>query len=254
MVLIHQITLGNDVPEFNRQCLNSWRQLTGRDFEIVSWTDRRVSEYLENCPVAEAPMLVKMSRNYGEVSDILRMAIAYSYGGLYVDWDVLLVDAERFLGLVGALESTSCVLIRDPHTTAPEFSCVYDNSLFYIRKGNPLARDFLAEINENYAKEPLPITPYLTGPLALTSFLESHPLYKNDCRMVDTRDIYAFDYEDVIGRTKDHRQRDVLLNDVTPGGAPAIHFWTHAWVPRPKWSKRVVNKVLRTFKKAIGLC
>ena len=252
MPLIHQITLGSKVPDFNQACLHSWHKLRDRDFDVVSWTDRDVKDYLATCPVKEVKRLYEKARNHGEASDILRMAIAYSYGGLYVDWDVLLVDADKFLTVIGDLESCTCVLIRDPYTKAPEFSCAYDNSLFYMRKENPLALDFLSQMKENYSKDPVPITPYLTGPLALTGFLDARPDYKNDCRMVDTRDIYAFDYEDVIGLTKDQRKRAALLTHWKPGGAPAVHFWTHTWVPRRKWPRRVVDKIIRTFRNATG--
>ena len=110
------------------------------------------------------------------------MAIAYSYGGLYVDWDVLLSDADKFLTIVGDLEATCCVLIQDRFTIEPTFPCTYDNSVFYMRKGNPLALDFLSQVQQNYLSTPLADSPFVTGPLALTSFLNSRPDYKNSCR------------------------------------------------------------------------
>jgi Glycosyltransferase sugar-binding region containing DXD motif len=240
------------VSHLNRECLNSWRTLKDRDFDVVSWTDQSVKDFLAKCPIVKAKTLCERARNYGEASDILRMAITYTYGGLYVDWDVLLVDPDGFLAVMGDFKTNSCVLIRDRHTKAPDFSCVYDNSLFYMRKGHPLALDFLGEMERNYSKHPVPDTPYLTGPLALTSFLDSHPHYKNDCRMVDMLDMYAFDYEEVVVQTKDQTMREVLKNNWKPGGAPAIHFWTHTWFPKRKWAKRVLDKVWRTFRMATG--
>ena len=46
MPLIHQIALGDNIPEINRVCLNSWHKLTDRDFHIVSWTDQRIRDDL----------------------------------------------------------------------------------------------------------------------------------------------------------------------------------------------------------------
>jgi hypothetical protein len=75
----------------------------------------------------------------------------------------------------------------------------------------------------------IPNTPFVTGPLALTSFLDSHPDYKNECAMVDELDLYAFDYEDVIAQTRNQTQRAVLKDYYQPGSPPAIHFWMHTW-------------------------
>jgi Glycosyltransferase sugar-binding region containing DXD motif len=246
MPLIHQIMLGDKVPRFNQECLNSWGQLTARRFDIVSWTDLKVKEYLRNCQIASAKRLYERARNHGEASDILRMAITYSFGGLYVDWDVLLMDPDNFLAVVGEVSRSDCVLIRDGHTTEPRFSRVYDNSLFYMSKGNSLALDFLGEIERNYSKRPLPSTSYLTGPLALTSFLDAHPHYENACRAIEMHDIYAFDYEEVIGQTKDATSREILKQHWDAGRAPAIHFWTHSWFPMRSWPRRLLDRVFRT--------
>jgi mannosyltransferase OCH1-like enzyme len=247
MPLIHQITLGKEIPPLNRECLSSWRSLNDHGFQLVTWTDRSASDFLAACPVAEAKRVYERARNYGEASDILRMAVAYCHGGLYVDWDVLLVDPARFLAVLPDVASSNCILLRDQDTKDPAFPCIYDNSLFYMKKGHPLALDFLREMEQNYAKRPIPNTPYLTGPLALTSFLDLHPRHKADCSMVDIRDVYALDYSQVIERTGEYGNREVLRTSGTSGGAPAIHFWMHTWVTRPKWMTRVLNRVSKTL-------
>ena len=248
MPLIHQIILGRSVPRLNEQCLDSWRALEDRGFSIVRWTDASVRDYLAECSVMQAPLLYKAARNRGEASDILRVAITYSYGGLYVDWDVLLLDPDRFLTVMPGFESSGCVLLQDPPETRPDFVRSYDNSLFYMSQGNPLALDFLGEIERNYLQEPLPNTPFLTGPLALTRFLDDHPRHKSACHFVDTRNVYSFNYADVQELTKDDRhEREILKERRRPGGAPAIHFWTHAWAPKPKWSQRLRATMFRAF-------
>jgi hypothetical protein len=248
MPLIHQIILGGNVPRLNRQCLDSWRALETRGFTVVRWTDVRVRSYLAEGSVPEAGRLYQAARNRGEASDILRVAITYSYGGLYVDWDVLLLDPGAFLAVMPPVERSDYVVLRDPHTTEPDFSCTYDNSLFYLRQGTPLALAFLAEMKRNFSREPLPDTPFLTGPLALTRFLDSHPELKSACQFVDTRDVYSFDYADVQALTNDPHRRKFLKERWRPGGAPAIHFWTHAWAPKPRWPQRTrvaLSRVLR---------
>jgi mannosyltransferase OCH1-like enzyme len=245
MQLIHQIVLGAHVPRFNRECLDSWRQLKSRGFEIVSWTGATAQEYLATCGLAEAERLYRRARNFGEASDVLRMAVTYSRGGWYVDWDVLLLDPDKFLELVGDFENSHCVLIRDSHTTEPTLSHALDNSLFYMRKGNPLAVDFLRQVERNYSIDPLPSTSYVTGPIALTRFLNSRKDYEADCRTIEMRDVYALDYEDVLARTHGVGTREVLKECWKAGGPPAIHFWTHAWFREPRWPKRIFDKLLR---------
>jgi len=252
MPAIHQIVLGTSVPPINQQCLNSWRALESRGFDVVSWSTRSAEDYLATCPVSVAKTLYERARNYGEASDILRIAITYGHGGLYVDWDVLLIDPERFLAAMPDFERCSCVLLKDPHTQEPGFSCTFDNSLFYLRQNNVLALDFLREMERNYRRDPLPDTPFVTGPLALTQFLEDHPHHKNDCHTVDTLDIYSFDYAKSMEHLKGSSDREALKNYALRVGAPAIHLWTHAWVPRRRWPRRLVDRISRTFRAVTG--
>jgi hypothetical protein len=245
MRLIHQIVLGAHVPRFNRECLDSWRQLEPLGFEIVSWTEATAQQYLATCRLPEAERLYKRARNYGEASDVLRMAVTYSRGGWYVDWDVLLLNAQKFLQVAGDFENSQCVLIRDSRTTEPTLSHAHDNSLFYMKRGNRLALDFLREVERNYSIDPLPSTSYLTGPIALTRFLHSRQDYEADCRTIEMREIYAFDYEDVLERTRGAPSREVLKDCWNAGGPPAIHFWTHAWFREPRWPKRLFDRLLR---------
>jgi hypothetical protein len=246
--LIHQIVLGGNISRLHRQCLDSWRALERRGFDVVRWTDVAVRDYLAVGVPAEVRALYRAARNLGEASDILRVAITYSYGGLYVDWDTLLLDADGFLAVMPSFEHSECVLLRDPLTTEPEFACAYDNSLFFLRRGNPLALDFLGAMERNFERTPLPDTPFLTGPLALTRFLEDHPEHRRACRFVDTRAVYAFDYGDVHELTSGQDAREILRERWQPGTAPAIHFWTHAWAPRPGWGRKMRGWVSRAFR------
>ncbi len=251
--LVHHIVLGKKTPRFNRECLDSWHALANRGFELVTWTDRTIADYLVRCPLPGIRGLYDRARNCGEASDILRMAITYTYGGLYVDWDVMLVDPDGFLRVMPELNGSRCVLVRDPYTREPSFSCAYDNSLFYMAKGNRLALDFLGAMASNYEKRPVPNTPYLTGPLALTCFLDARPDHMQACHTIDMREIYAFDYEEVIGRTRDQTDREILRDQWSQGAAPAIHFWTHSWSPKRGWPRRAIDKAVRTFRTAAGV-
>ena len=246
--MIHQIILGGNVSRLHRQCLESWRALEIRGFHVVRWTDVAVRDYLVAGAPPDVGVLIRAARNPGEASDILRFAIAYTFGGLYVDWDVLLLDPDGFINVMPSFERSDCVLIRDPLTTETEFTVTYDNSLFFLRQGNSLALDFLGAVQRNFEGSPLPDTPFLTGPLALTRFLQGHPEHRSACRFVDTRAVYSFDYGDIQELTSSQNDREILKARWQPGAAPAIHFWTHTWAPKPRLGRRLRARVSRALR------
>ena len=85
--------------------------------------NRNVKAYLAmaDCPPTSVRTLYERARNYGEATNMFRMAITYSFGGLYVDWDVLLVDPDRFLAVVvGDVKNCDCMFIADRFTKEPQ--------------------------------------------------------------------------------------------------------------------------------------
>ncbi len=195
------------------------------DVECVLWDDAAAETFLRTQP---APMqaLYRRARNYGEASDILRLLITHRLGGLYVDWDVLLLDGGRFLDLLGSLEGVSPVLLEDQATQEQGFAKVVTNSMFYMEAGNPLAPAFLDQIATDLQASEPQSTPHLTGPMALTRFIAARPDLVERARFVDLSAVYSFSYADV----KLHPDREELKAASQFGKAPAVHFWTHSWM------------------------
>jgi len=228
MVLqIHHIALGNSFPPLNQECVRSWRECMPPEVQCVLWNDAAAGAFLRSQP---EPMraLYRRARNYGEASDILRLLITHRFGGLYVDWDVLLLDGARFLDVLGSLQGVNAVLLEDRTTQEPGFAKVVANSMFYMEAGNPLAPAFLDQIEADFRVPEPATTPNLTGPMGLTRFITTRPDLVEHARFLDLRAVYSFSYADV----KLHPDRRELKAATDFGSAPAVHFWTHSWMKR----------------------
>jgi mannosyltransferase OCH1-like enzyme len=186
--------------------------------------------------------LLKRAKNYGEAGDILRYTILGRLGGLYVDWDVLLLDPQRLLRILGELKDQKCVFLEDRNTQATGYTSVFASSLFYMQAGNPLTRDLLRQMDRDYVTSPEMSTAELTGPLALTRHLKACPQYLREAKVVNLTDVYSFDYAEV----QRLHSRDALAKHKDFSRAPAIHFWTHEWIPQRRLSLRSLLHGVKT--------
>jgi mannosyltransferase OCH1-like enzyme len=231
MLKIHHILLGNRVPPLVRECLDSWTAVTDCGFEFHQWTDASIDEFMKNEPVV-FQNLWKRAKNYGEAGDILRYTIVGRLGGLYVDWDVLLLDPHRLLRVLGDLTDQKCLFLEDRDTQAAGYASVFASSLFYMQAGNPLTRDLLLQMEQDYVSSPEMPTAELTGPMALTRHLNACPHYLREAKIVNLTDVYSFNY----GQVQKFHSRESLTTHPDLSRAPAIHFWTHEWTPRRELS------------------
>ena len=232
-MLVHHIVLGNRVTPLVRECLDSWTTVTDCGFEFRLWTDASIAEFVKGEPI-EFQNLLKRAKNYGEAGDILRYMILGRLGGLYVDWDVLLLDPQRLLRVLGDLKDERCLFLEDRKTEAVGYASVFASSLFYMQKGNPLTRDLLFQMERDYVSFPEMPTAELTGPMALTRHLNACPHYLRDAKIVNLTDVYSFDYAEV----RKFDSRDALTRHKNFSRAPAVHFWTHEWIPQKRLSVR----------------
>ena len=240
-MLVHHIVLGNRVTALVRECLDSWTTVTDYEFEFRLWNDASISEFVKGEPI-EFQDLLKRAKNYGEAGDILRYMILGRLGGLYVDWDVLLLDPQRLLGVLGDLKDEKCLFLEDRKTEAVGYASVFASSLFYMQKGNPLTRDLLLQMERDYVSSPEMPTAELTGPMALTRHLNACPHYLREAKIVNLTDVYSFDYAEV----RKFDSRESLAKHKDYSRAPAVHFWTHEWVPQNKRSLRSLLSGVKT--------
>ena len=84
---------GNDLPDIAKKCIASWKEYCP-DYEIIQWDE-------SNCDL-NCMLYVKEayeSKNWAFVSDIMRLLIIYSHGGIYLDTDVeALKNFDELLG------------------------------------------------------------------------------------------------------------------------------------------------------------
>ncbi len=87
--IIHQIWLGNPLPELYKIWMKTWANLKGWEYKL--WTDAEAEKF-----EFTHPDLYKNAKNYGERANILRYEVLHRYGGLYVDVDMECIDIEFF--------------------------------------------------------------------------------------------------------------------------------------------------------------
>jgi mannosyltransferase OCH1-like enzyme len=235
MLKVHHIVLGDRATPLVHECLDSWTSVTGCGFQFHRWTDSSIAEFIARQPM-DFKTLFKRAKNYGELGDILRYMILGSEGGLYVDWDVLLLDPRRLLNVLGDLTAAKCVFLEDRKTQAVGYKSIFASSLFYMQKGNPLTRDLLLQMDRDYVNSPTMPTAELTGPMALTRHLNRCSHYLQEAKIVNLTDVYSFDYAEV----RKFRSRDALMTHKNFSRAPAVHFWTHEWVDQQERSLRSI--------------
>lgn len=84
--IIHCVWLsGEEMPENYRKCVDSWRKIMP-DYEIKMWTkDNLPKEVIEHPWVKETLSY----RKWAYATDYIRLWVLYTFGGIYMDTDVL---------------------------------------------------------------------------------------------------------------------------------------------------------------------
>lgn len=97
---IHYFWYGNEKkPESVMKCIESWKKYCP-DYEIIEWNE--TNSNIDFCNYTKKAYDAK---KYAFVSDVLRLWVVYTYGGIYLDTDVELLksyddllDSEGFIG------------------------------------------------------------------------------------------------------------------------------------------------------------
>lgn len=132
--IIHACWLGKaQMPEEYKRYIDGWKKLLP-DYEIKLWTDENCAEYLDDSKFVKDCIEQK---RYGFLSDYLRLAILYEFGGVYMDTDVeLLKNIDTFL---------NCKTLM---------GFIFDSSMgtafMGTEKNNPLMKEWIKILQDDY--------------------------------------------------------------------------------------------------------
>jgi mannosyltransferase OCH1-like enzyme len=147
------------------------------DWEIMEWNET-------NTP-SKWMALAEGSRNYGELSDIVRMAALHEHGGLYMDHDIEVRCHVRFVLRPGYF----CATI---YPTLPDHAV--NNCFVYSEPGNQILSKLLEHATRHVRKRPNNNwTPGYTGPGALSRLCVDMP----NVYLVPDRYVYEPSFSDL---------------------------------------------------------
>jgi len=103
--IVHQIWVGSPMKDFEKKCTDQVKTSLGDDWEYKLWNEQNISDlnYIDKKLVNK---IGETEHGLGKQVDLLRYAILYEFGGVYMDTDFLLhkdfnelLDLDFFAGL-----------------------------------------------------------------------------------------------------------------------------------------------------------
>lgn len=82
--IIHLIWVGGNKPEWTEYIVSEIKRINF-DYEVIEWNDTNIDFELKN------QKLFEECENLGAKSDILRFELLHRYGGIYLDYDNLVI-------------------------------------------------------------------------------------------------------------------------------------------------------------------
>jgi mannosyltransferase OCH1-like enzyme len=205
--LLHQI-VGPTSDPLIYQCLSSWHVLKDNGFEIKKWDDALLDRFLsEKYPWALTAF--RNARNHAEAADIARYLLVYHTGGIYMDWDVELLDLSDFLSLLQSNPSGFLLIDPSNSTLASEAFAAGRNEGYLL----DLVRDIVT-LYESGARDSIGTAQY-SGPYRMRDALASS---KTAQSIIPVKEVFAYDYNEM--REMPDR----------PISQPLIHYWAHSWL------------------------
>ena len=112
--IIHQVWLGNPMPNLYRQWQKTWRK-NHPNWRFICWTEELLKKHFPNGLYNQVSFDQAQEQNiYAKMSDIARYEIIYKYGGTYVDSDSICFESldilHRMYDFYGAIERMSFTL------------------------------------------------------------------------------------------------------------------------------------------------
>lgn len=206
--IIHQI-VGPRADKLINVCLHSWEVLVNYGFEIKTWNDDLIEEFISNLYPFAFPAILN-AKNHAEKSDITRYLIIYHFGGYYMDWDIEMINSNRFLDICN--KAPKGFLVIDPFNETLASEC------FSALSGEPyllsLSQDII-ELYNNDLQKYLP-TPQYSGPYRMRDSLKRHR--NSSQKFIEVNDIFVYNYREIRERPK------------RKCNSPLIHYWLHSWL------------------------
>lgn len=207
--LVHYIVIGVVPNELIACCLNSWKVLTQFNFEFRIWNDEDIVKLIrDNYKFALLAYL--NARNLGECSDIARYLIVHHFGGYYVDWDIHLNDADKFLFMHNGCPN-GCLII-DPR------NYVISNEFFSERSNERYLMEVVEDIVKIYdiGRRDTMNTPHYSGPYRMSECLAKHSIISQD--LIPIKEVYEYDYLE-IKTAKEFGKNGIVT-----------HYWANTWL------------------------
>src|SRR5690606_3818118 len=109
MKQLHTIIIGDIPDERINQCLESWRCIENK-YPHKIWSSSEVEDLIHTNYPQFIDMEIDFRDNMGLYCDIGRYLIMHNSGGIWVDWDIELHDAEKF---TNAIEGKNNLMLSD---------------------------------------------------------------------------------------------------------------------------------------------
>jgi mannosyltransferase OCH1-like enzyme len=221
--IIHQSWKDEKIPEKWKEAVNSCKSVY-RDFTHIIWTDDMMEEFIKK----EYSWFYDTYMSYThhiQRCDAFRYFVLYTYGGVYLDMDIV------------CLKNLDKLLEHDAILTKSfNVSSVYTNMFFAFSKGHPFLEFCIDNLDENKQSNHL-FGKHLhvmnsTGPMFLSKMIKEYG---------DIDNVYILSKDDFSG--------DCTVcntNKSCKGGKYFKHVEGSSWVA---WDSVVYNFILCNYKK-----
>jgi mannosyltransferase OCH1-like enzyme len=228
-LIVHQIWLGSPFPEKYKHWQKTWQSIPGWKYKL--WTDEDIKKLkLVNKDLYE------MSKNYGQRSDIARVEILNTFGGLYVDVDFECVNPQFFTMLNKAYDFYAGIEPLDVH----KFSI--NNALMASVPGHPILNGYIKDVRSRWhtpvvtqkrkkTQQGVPFSKQIvgmTGPVFFTSIVKKYvgTGYKDIVLPPTFFYPLARHYRQFLGK---HVPEKKLKKAILKPESVAIHWWGGSW-------------------------
>lgn len=219
---------GNPLPEMERDCIESWKKFCP-DYEIIEWNESNV----DLSPSPYAQMMFDLKK-WAFVTDYVRYAVVYEYGGIYLDTDVKLVKS-----LDPLLEHQAFAGFEDAWSVASGLG-------FGAEPHDPIVGEMLVAFRDLPCYDENGSPKYVIQPALTTKVLVDHglQLYHNVIQQVETFTIYPIEYFCPL---------DIRINKLrVTKNTYSIHLYSASWYTEAQKKQRKINTRRRKLERIIG--